>query len=34
LNGKSISDFFEELKSKVNQCYNVKRETWDVRRCL
>jgi CRISPR-associated protein Cst2 len=27
LNGKSISDFFEELKSKVNQCYNVKRET-------
>ncbi|MBX0312133.1 MAG: type I-B CRISPR-associated protein Cas7/Cst2/DevR [Sulfurihydrogenibium sp.] len=28
LNGKTISDFFEELKSKVNQHYNdVKRET-------
>jgi CRISPR-associated protein Cst2 len=27
LNGKTISDFFEELKSKVNQHYNVRRET-------
>jgi CRISPR-associated protein Cst2 len=27
LNGKTISDFFEELKSKVNQRYNVRRET-------
>jgi len=27
LNGKTISDFFEELKSKVNQHYNVKRKT-------
>jgi CRISPR-associated protein Cst2 len=27
LNGKSVGDFFEELKAKVNKYYNVRRET-------